>query len=85
MATKRTSTDIHAESSSDLELSEHPEKMNALSDFSGQSSSHSSGGKKSSSRMWSYKDNLLYDPKWKLKYPLGGLQFHTERYGLHGL
>lgn len=71
-ATKRTSADIHddsSESSSDQDLSEPPEKTTALSDFSVQSSSHSSGSSSSSTRMRSYKDNLSYDPKWKTKYP----------------
>ena len=72
MATKRTSADIHnesSESSSDPELSESPEKAIALSDSFTQSSSRGSGSSSSSSKMRSYKDNLSYDPKWKIKYP----------------
>ena len=60
-----------SESSSDVELSEPPEKKGALAclaDFSTQSSSHSSGSSSSSSRWRPYKDNLSYDPKWKSKY-----------------
>ena len=70
-ATKSRSEDIHcdsSESSSDLELSEPPEKTTALSDFSAQSSSQSYSSS-SSCKMRSYKDNLSYDPKWKTKYP----------------
>lgn len=72
MATKRTSANIHnesSESSSDPELSEPPDKTIALSDSFTLSSSHSSGSSSSSSKMRSYKDNLSYDPKWKMKYP----------------
>ena len=64
--TKRKSEDIHcdsSESSSDLELSEPPEKHFLISLLRVQASLAAQ------CTMRSYKDNLSYDPTWETKYP----------------
>lgn len=75
VATKRKSTDVRDNSKepvSDPELEEPPDKIRTLNSddsVSDQSSTISSHSSSSSSKMWSYKHNLSYDPRWKTKYP----------------
>ena len=72
---ERVSCDVEKDSSEsggelDVEFERYkpPEKKVALASSSTKRSNHSSSSS-SSGKMRSYKDNLLYDPAWKSKYP----------------